>query len=259
MYEEKSIQARKQVAPIQCQATMWLTAFGFHVLCLGKTKSVFTGFLKSCTTNGEHHNPQKSDSKWPLNLFEDLVQYVDIMLSTCRDACQLVPWQVFTLVVLRNLNFVQKGNLETPWCSKLVKVKVTQSCPALCDPMDYTVHRILQARMLEWVVFPNPGIELRSPALQVDSLPAELQGKPKNTGVGSLFLLQWIFPTQESNQGLLHCRWILSQLSYQGSPLPGLEMALLKMTSNVCVLGSRSLSIEASPSYDSKLFMRDAG
>ena len=64
--------------------------------------------------------------------------------------------------------------------------------------MDYTVHRILQARMLEWVVFPNPGIELRSPALQVDSLPAELQGKPKNTGVGSLSLLQWIFPTTNS-------------------------------------------------------------
>ena len=35
-----------------------------------------------------------------------------------------------------------------------VKVKVAQSCPALCDPMDYTVHGILQARILEWVVFP---------------------------------------------------------------------------------------------------------
>ena len=45
-----------------------------------------------------------------------------------------------------------------------------------------------------------------SPALRVDSLPAEPQGKPKNTGVGSLSLLQQIFPTQESNQGLLHCR-----------------------------------------------------
>ena len=65
---------------------------------------------------------------------------------------------------------------------------------------------------------PNPGIEPRSPALQVDSLPAEPQGKPKNTGVGSLSLLQGIFLTQESNQGLLHCRWILYQLSYQGSP-----------------------------------------
>ena len=33
-------------------------------------------------------------------------------------------------------------------------VKVTQLCPTLCDPMDYTVHRILQARILEWVAFP---------------------------------------------------------------------------------------------------------
>ena len=35
-----------------------------------------------------------------------------------------------------------------------VKVKVVQSCPTLCDPMYYTVHRILQARILEWVAFP---------------------------------------------------------------------------------------------------------
>ena len=48
---------------------------------------------------------------------------------------------------------------------------------------------------------PNPGIEPRSPELQVDSLPAEPQGKPKNAGVGSLPLLQRIFPTQESNLG----------------------------------------------------------
>ena len=62
------------------------------------------------------------------------------------------------------------------------------------------------------------GIEPGSPALQADSLPAEPQGKPKNTGVGSLSLLQGIFPNQESNQGLLHYRWILYQLNYQGSP-----------------------------------------
>ena len=65
---------------------------------------------------------------------------------------------------------------------------------------------------------PNPGTEPRSPTLQVDSLPAEPQGKPKNTGVGSLSLLQWNFPNQELNQDLLHCRWILYQRSYQGSP-----------------------------------------
>ena len=67
--------------------------------------------------------------------------------------------------------------------------------------------------------FPSPGIKPRSPALQEDSLSAEPQGKPKNTGVGSLSLLQQIFLTQESNRGLLHCRWILYQLSYKGSPL----------------------------------------
>jgi len=88
--------------------------------------------------------------------------------------------------------------------------------------MDYIVHGILQARILERVAFPfsrgssNPGTKPRSPALQTDSLPAEPQGKPKNTGVGSLSLLQRIFQTQESNWGLLHCRWILYQLSYQG-------------------------------------------
>ena len=64
---------------------------------------------------------------------------------------------------------------------------------------------------------PNPGIEPRSPALQVDFLPAEPQRKPKDTGVGSLSLLQQIFPThRELNRGLLHCRQILYQLSYQG-------------------------------------------
>ena len=66
---------------------------------------------------------------------------------------------------------------------------------------------------------PNPGIEPRSPALQADFLPAEPQGKPKNTGAGSLSFLQRIFPTQESYRGLLHCRQILYQLSYQGSPV----------------------------------------
>ena len=50
--------------------------------------------------------------------------------------------------------------------------------------MDYTVHGILQARILEWVAFPflgdlpNPEIEPRAPALQADSLPAEPPGKP---------------------------------------------------------------------------------
>ena len=60
----------------------------------------------------------------------------------------------------------------------------------------------------------NPGIKPRSPIFQADSLPAEPQGKPKNPGVASLSLLQQIFPTQELNWNLLHCR-ILYQLSLQ--------------------------------------------
>ena len=64
----------------------------------------------------------------------------------------------------------------------------------------------------------NPGIKPRPSTLQVDSLPTKPPGKPVNTGVGSLSLLQGIFLTQESNQGLLRCRQILYQLNYQGSP-----------------------------------------
>ena len=86
---------------------------------------------------------------------------------------------------------------------------------------------ILQTRILERVsmpssrALPNPGLKPRSPTLQVDSLPSEPPGKPKNTGVGILSLLQGIFLTQESNWSLLHCRRILYQLSYWGRVLMG--------------------------------------
>ena len=63
------------------------------------------------------------------------------------------------------------------------KVKVVQSCPTRCDPMDCPCN--------------SPG---------------------QNTGVGSLSLLQGIFPTQGLNPGLWHCRRILYQLSHTGSP-----------------------------------------
>ena len=104
-----------------------------------------------------------------------------------------------------------------------VKVKVAQLCPTLRDLMDYMVHGILQARMLEWGAFPfsrgSSQPRDQTQASLTDSLLAEPQGKPKNTGVDSLSLLQGIFLTQESNWGLLHCRWILYQLSYEGSPV----------------------------------------
>ena len=81
-----------------------------------------------------------------------------------------------------------------------VKVKSRSFVSDLANPW------AIQARILEWVAFPfsrassQPSDQPRSPALQVDSLPAEPLGKPKNTGVSSLFLLQWIFPTQEFSE-----------------------------------------------------------
>ena len=84
---------------------------------------------------------------------------------------------------------------------------VIQSCLTLLDPMDcsllgFSVDEILQAKNtgvgcqshLQGSLS-DPGIKLRSPTLRADSLPAEPQGKPKNIGMGSLSLLQWIFPT----------------------------------------------------------------
>ena len=61
------------------------------------------------------------------------------------------------------------------------------------------VHGIPQATILEWVA---TGITPRSPTLQADSLPSEPQVKSKDIGMGSLSLLQWIFPTQELSSAL---------------------------------------------------------
>ena len=107
---------------------------------------------------------------------------------------------------------------------------VAQSCPTLRNPMDYSppgssVHgespskntRVGCHALLLHGIF-QPGIEPRFPTLQADSFLSEPPGKPKNTAVGCLSLFQGIFLTQESNQGLLHFRRILYQLSYQRSP-----------------------------------------
>ena len=80
----------------------------------------------------------------------------------------------------KNLYFCFIDYAKACDCVKWVKVEVVQSCPTLWDPMDYS----------PWN---SPG---------------------QNTGVVSLSLLLWIFPTQESNWGLLLCRQILYQLSY---------------------------------------------
>ena len=67
------------------------------------------------------------------------------------------------------------------------------------------------------VDLPDPGIELGSPALQVDSLPTELSGKPKNTGVGSLSLTPADVPDTGMKPGSPALQADSLELSYQGS------------------------------------------
>ena len=124
-----------------------------------------------------------------------------------------------------NCNIVETGNLsQSNWTSSVAgDWKLLSRVQLFVTP--WTIQSIVFSRAEYWGGepfpspgdLPNPGIEPRSPTFQVDSLPAEPQGKPKNAGVDSLSLLQGIFLTQESNHGLLHCRQILYQLSYQGS------------------------------------------
>ena len=107
---------------------------------------------------------------------------------------------------------------------------VAQPCLTLCDPMDCSppgssVHGDSSGKNYGSGLPCSPpgnlpilGIEPRYPALKGGSLPSEPSGKPNNTRVGSLPLLQGIFLTPEFNRGFLHCRRILYRLSYQGSP-----------------------------------------
>ena len=121
----------------------------------------------------------------------------DVMMASCHTS-----WQIKGGKVERVTGFIFLGSKSLQVVTVALKlrhllfgkkVKVAQSCPTLCNPMDCIVHGILQARILEPFPspghLPSPGIKPRFPTLQEESLPAELQGKPKNTVVGSLALL----------------------------------------------------------------------
>ena len=81
-----------------------------------------------------------------------------------------------------------------------------------CRQILYQLSHKGSPRTLEWGAYPFSfrSSQHRSPTFQVDSLPAEPQGKPKNTGVDSLSLLHRISLTQGSNQGLVRCRFFTS-------------------------------------------------
>ena len=122
---------------------------------------------------------------------KNLSQYT-IVWSTCLGASQ-VKW--------KSLSHVQL--FATLWTIQSV---------GFCRPEHWSGYPFPSP-----VDLPNPGIKPMSPALKADSLPAETPGNVMNIGMCSLSLLQAIVPTQELNQGFLHCRQILYQLSYHGS------------------------------------------
>ena len=114
------------------------------------------------------------------------------------------------------------------------EVKVAQS--TLCDPIDCTVHSILPAWILECIAFLfSRGSSQPRDQTQVSSITGGFStswatGEAQEYWSGWPSLLQGIFPTQESNWGLLHCRQILYQLSYEGWYLH-LKWAHYKLTS----------------------------
>ena len=92
--------------------------------------------------------------------------------------------------------------------------------PWTVSPWDSPGHSIrVGSHSLLLVIFPTQGSKPGLPHCKWDPLPTEPPAKFRNTGVGSLSLLQQIFLTLELNQSLLHCRKILYQLSYHRSPM----------------------------------------
>ena len=112
-------------------------------------------------------------------------------------------------------------------------------------------HAINQARILGWVAFPfYRGSSQPRNRIQVSHIAGRFftswaTGEPKNTGMGSLSLLQWIFLTQESNQGLLHCRWIL----YYWAIREALSQDRMSPKVHIWSLVGRSTSAEMSLSF----------
>ena len=145
-----------------------------------------------------------------------------------RSLASYSPWGCkefdMTKTLETNNNIVMMGSYVFVWHWKW---KLKLLCHVQLFGTPWTIQSIQFSRT-EYLTFPISRVssQLRDRtqvSLQVDSLLARPQGKLKNTGVGSLSLLQRIVPTQESNWDLLHCRWILYQLNYQESPCRALR------------------------------------
>ena len=137
----------------------------------------------------------------------------------------LLGWHTPRISWLKRLYCIDVVRNPDSDCRRRYKYEWSEIKNPIMLYLNISVHGILQARILEWVAFPfSRGSSQPRDRTQVSCMAGGFftswatKRKPKNTRVDSLSLLQQIFPTQESNQGLLHCKRILRilyQLSYQ--------------------------------------------
>ena len=174
----------------------------------------------------------KKKNVWNMKLLEKRQKIVEQDGEYIVSWSSWWKWKVCLLFLLKNWRNISANPVTTA----TVKVKVLSHVRLFATPWTRESVEFSRPEYRSGSPFsspgnlPNPRIEPRSPALQKDSLLAEPPGKPKNTGVGSLALIQQIFLTQKFNQGLLHCRQILYQLSDQGSHTTQVHPTTTKVT-----------------------------
>ena len=166
----------------------------FYIL-LWKWKSLTAKSLQSCSTLCDPIDRSPPGSPVPGILQARTLEWVAISFSNAW------KWKV------KGKSLSRVRLLETPWTA------AHQAPPSMGF-----------SRQEYWSGVPLPSPE--SLSVVSNSLPPQGLYSPwnspgQNTGVGSFSLLRGIFPTQRSSCGLLHCRQILYQLSYQGSPIHG--------------------------------------
>ena len=149
------------------------------------------------------------------------------MLDYNCETDKRVPWEIFKMhkwmKYCSYIGITDAAKMSIFPCNNLQKVKVAQLHLMLCDPMGYTVHGILQARILEWVTFPSSR-ESSQPRDQTQVF--HIAGRffiSWTTRKAQEYWSGWPVPCladlpHPGIWGFLHCTQIISQLSHQGSP-----------------------------------------
>ena len=185
---------------------------------------------------------------WPWNSYGMDTFHLNICLCLCKNVNHLSVLFIQKLLKLKPSKYLRREVVLRILVLVNVAVLIVQShsCVWLYNLMNYSTpgsfvlhylpkfSQIIESEMLSsHLTFYHPHLLLPSIFLSIWKWKWKLLSRVQtlcspmdcpwissgwNTGVGSLSLLQGIFPTQGWNPGLLHCRWILNQLSHKGSP-----------------------------------------